>query len=116
MLTRTPRTVATTLSIKTPGVLENDSDALGYPLTAEIVGSTGTTVTLNPDGSFTATVPAHAGTTTASFTYQARNSQGVAGAAATVTLTFPPPSNVQVIGGGRPEPSCSHHQRLPLDY
>jgi len=69
-------TVATSLSIKTPGVLLNDKDGQGYPLTAEIVAASGATVSLNPDGSFTATVAAHAVGVNPSFTYKARNSQG----------------------------------------
>src|SRR5262249_419067 len=76
--------VATALSIKSPGVLANDIDDAGYPLTAEIATQTGVTVTLNPDGSFEATVAPHPGSTvTPSFTYTARNSQGTASAVAT---------------------------------
>ena len=42
-----------------------------------------------PDGGFLATVPAHTGPITATFTYKAKNSQGtVSACAATVTLTF----------------------------
>ncbi len=89
--------VATTLSITSPGVLGNDVDDAGYPLTAELVAASGATVTVNPDGSFTATVPAHAGSVTPSFTYRARNSQGtLSTGTATVGLTFLAPSNLSV--------------------
>jgi len=90
-------TVATELSIKTPGVLMNDKDAAGYPLTAELVAASGATVSLNPDGSFTATVAPHAVGVNPSFTYKARNSQGtLSSSTATVSLAFPAPSNLQV--------------------
>ena len=46
----------TTLTMPAPGVLENDSDVDGDPLTAVLVGSTPNgTLTLNSDGSFTYT-------------------------------------------------------------
>jgi hypothetical protein len=90
--------VATVLTVKSPGMLANDSDGAGYPLTVAtpIVGTTGgVTVTIDPNGGFTATVPSHTGAVDASFTYRAQNSQGTQSAAtATVTLHFPAPSNV----------------------
>jgi hypothetical protein len=97
--------VATSLSIKSPGVLRNDLDSMGYPLTVSGTTSTapltvsmtgpGTgTATLDSDGGFNASVSA-AGTYT--FTYQARNSQGVTSAnSAKVTLTFPTASGLKV--------------------
>jgi hypothetical protein len=92
--------VATTLSIKSPGVLDNDSDAGGYPLSIPTSGpdvpvpSAGLTLSVDSTGAFTASV-ASPGTYT--FTYKAQNSQGVvSSASATVTLTFPAPSNLQV--------------------
>ncbi len=89
-----PSSLATGMSIKPPGVLANDTDAAGYPLTAELDATSGVTVTLNSDGSFTATAAAPG---THSFTYRARNSQGTLSAGtATVTLNFPTPSNVAV--------------------
>ena len=89
--------VATTLSIKAPGVLLNDKDSAGYPLTAVLQGSSGVTVSLDANGGFLATVPAHSGPVTATFTYKAKNSQGTLSAnMATVTVTFPTPSNVMV--------------------
>jgi hypothetical protein len=92
-----------TLTIKSPGVLLNDSDAAGYPLT--VSGATPTTpltiaisgggeVSVGSDGGFTATVP---GPGTYTFSYKAKNSQGTDSTAdATVTLTFPVPSGLQV--------------------
>ena len=59
--------LATTVIIKSPGVLLNDSDAAGYPLTVSgatastpltIALSGGGSVSLGSDGGFTATVPA----------------------------------------------------------
>ena len=71
--------VATALSIKSPGVLANDSDAAGYPLKVN-EGSVGNfagpgTLTVNMDktGSFNASVTAPG---TYTFTYKAQNSQG----------------------------------------
>jgi len=99
--------VATLLNVSQPGVLANDSDATGYPLrastsnTAVVAGSPftsttgGCTITLQANGSFTAQSPA--GPNTCTFSYYAINSQGTASsAAATVTLTFPTPSNLSV--------------------
>jgi hypothetical protein len=95
---------ATSLSIAPPGVLVNDKDAAGYPLTVDtttVAPSTGLTLTVDPTGGFHASVTA-AGTYT--FTYRAKNSQGTLSASggssnngvATVTLTFPTPSGLKV--------------------
>src|SRR5256885_1270450 len=90
-------TVATTLSIKPPGVLSSCKDAAGYPLTVGTwTGGGGVTVTGDPNGGFVATVPAHTTTVSPTFTFQPKNSQGTSGTAATVTLTFPAPSNLAV--------------------
>jgi hypothetical protein len=93
--------VATTLSIKPPGVLANCKDAAGYPLNVAAspaptltVGNTTTgSVSVDSTGAFTATVPG-AGSYTLNFTPQ--NSQGTsmptpqgAPAAATAILVFP---------------------------
>jgi hypothetical protein len=84
--------VATSLSIKPPGVLVVDSDGKGYPLTVVTTGgqapvpSSGLTLSVDPNGGFNASVAA-AGTYT--FTYHAQNSQGtVSSTTATVTLNF----------------------------
>lgn len=46
----------TVLTVVAPGVLANDTDSMGDPLTAELVtGPTNGVLTLNPDGSFTYT-------------------------------------------------------------
>src|SRR5882757_747097 len=85
------------LTIAPPGVLANDKDAAGYPLTVDtttITAAGAASVVMQPDGSFVATATA-AGTYT--FTYHAKNSQGtVSPLAATVTLTFPAATNLAV--------------------
>ena len=90
--------IATAIKIPNPGVLANDEDPAGYPLTAKLVEDPTTNavpswVTLNPDGSFTAT---GTGGGSVSFTYVAVNSHGIASAPATVTVNFPSPSNLAV--------------------
>jgi hypothetical protein len=98
--TALPDTYASTISTKfsssRPGVLSNDSDPSGYPLTA--VNAVGVasgmapacaSVALNPEGSFTATPPQ--GAAACAFTYQAKNSQGTLSDAATATVGFIPP-------------------------
>ena len=90
-------TVSTTLSVKSPGVLANDKDGAGYPLTvnaASVTPGPGLTITTEKDGSFNALV---ASPGTYIFSYKAENSQGtVSSGSATVTLVFPSPSNLQV--------------------
>ena len=73
------------LTVAAPGVLANDSDADGDPLTALLaVGPTHGTLALNPDGSFVYT-PAAGFFGTDTFTYLANDGQ--ASTAATVTIT-----------------------------
>jgi hypothetical protein len=101
-----PSTVATTLSIKPPGVLAGCKDAAGYPLTVAMsagnapVPSAGLTLSVDPNGGFNASLSAHCTTATgctSTFTFKAQNSQNtVAASAATVTLTFPAATNVKV--------------------
>jgi hypothetical protein len=103
-------TVATTLSIKPPGILAGCKDTAGYsltvsgatlaaPLSATLTGPGTGTATLDPNGGFNASV---AQCTTATgcnytFTFQAQNSQGtVSSTAATVTLTFPAATGLAV--------------------
>ena len=91
--------VATLLRVGAPGVLQNDVDPNGYPLTAVNVapGAGLTTLQLNPDGSFTATPATSTSCSSGcTFTYQAKNSQNILSTAATVTLTFLPASNLTV--------------------
>src|SRR5450631_3227510 len=88
---------AKVLAINPPGVLLNDIDPSGRPLTVDLatVKASGlTSLAVNPDGSFTAVAPA-AGTYT--FTYNVKNSQQTPAAApATVTLNFPAGSGLKV--------------------
>jgi len=90
---------ASLMRVAAPGVLRNDTDPNSYPLTAVNAVPTGVTVNLGADGSFTA-VPATAGTcgppAGCTFTYQAKNSQGISSAAATATLIFQPGSGLAV--------------------
>jgi hypothetical protein len=110
--------VATALSIKSPGVLVNDKDAAGYPLTVALSGANapvpqaGLTLSVDASGAFNASVAAPGAYT---FTYKAQNSQGTVSAlAATVTLTFPQPSNlaVSLIDGKTKQPLPG----TPQDY
>ena len=76
----------TTLTVAAPGVLANDSDPDGDPLSAVLVsGPSHGTLTLNPDGSFTYT-PAANYNGTDSFTYQASDGT-LTSNLATVTIT-----------------------------
>ena len=77
------------IAIKTPGVLAGCTDSKGFPLTA--TNFVGTGVLGDANGGFTLTA-ASACTTAAgcpqSFTFQAKNSQGVLSSATNVTVTF----------------------------
>ncbi len=98
-------TSATLLSVSAgQGLLTNDSDPSGHPLTAIPVGGTigapsntitagSLSVTLNANGSFIAQAGVPGSFT---FQYTAVNSQGTPSAPATVTLVFPTPSNLNV--------------------
>jgi Tol biopolymer transport system component len=83
-----------TLVISAPGVLGNDSDPDGYPLTAVLVDDVGHgTLALNPNGSFTYT-PDPDFTGTDDFTYRANNGLAdstVAAVSITVKPNIPPP-------------------------
>ena len=94
--------ISNLVRVAAPGVLGNDLDPNHYPLCAAPVGTTscptapqtisagGATISLKPDGSFTATLasPPTTGSTTATFTYVAVNSEKSVSNQATVTLTF----------------------------
>lgn len=91
--------VATVLKIARPGVLSNDSDLVGYTLTAKPTPDTilpfGVSpmpawVTLNTDGSFVARPPAPG---TYIFSYTAQSASGMDSEPTTVTLNFPVGSN-----------------------
>src|SRR5258708_5273883 len=92
--------VATSLSIKSPGVLSVDKDNAGYPLTvvttsvSNVAGPGALTLSMDKTGAFNASVTAPG---TYTFTYMAQNSQGtVSGSTATVTLIFLTPTNLVV--------------------
>ncbi|MBM4046068.1 MAG: tandem-95 repeat protein, partial [Planctomycetes bacterium] len=84
-----------TLVVATPGVLENDTDVDGNPVTAVLAsGPASGTLTLNADGSFRYTPNANFNGTD-SFTYRA--SDGVdSSALATVTITVNPANDTPV--------------------
>ena len=95
--------IASRLQVGTPGVLANDTDPQGHPLTASAATNmVGGTAVLNPDGSFTvtpATIPVAPATATVSFQYTVANSQNTPSdptKPATVTVTFNGASNLQV--------------------
>ena len=86
----------TTLAVTAPGVLANDTDADGNPLTAVLVsGPSSGTLTLNSNGSFTYT-PAANFNGTVSFTYKAND--GFADSnIATVSITVTPVNDAPVL-------------------
>ena len=88
------------LKIPSPGVLSVDSDPNNLPLQVVVtsVSPTGMIVNMAPNGGFTATLTGPPPTTasTATFTYQAVNSQGRLSNTVIVTIDFPAPSNLQV--------------------
>ena len=87
--------LAQRLQIAPPGILTNDSDPSGLPITvdtASVTPDAGLTVSVNADGSFVATATPG---TTHTFTYLVKNSQNSPSAAsATVTLNFASPNNI----------------------
>ncbi|MDB6091341.1 MAG: hypothetical protein JWN85_4125, partial [Gammaproteobacteria bacterium] len=89
--------IATRLQVGSPGVLQNDTDPSGLALSVDLAsvqpGAGFTSLTVNPDGSFAASV-ASAGTYT--FTYQAKNTHGTPSGTVTATLNFLPASNLGV--------------------
>jgi hypothetical protein len=89
-------TVATTLSIKPPGVLANCKDAAGYPL--KVAASPAPTlasgtVLVAADGSFTANVT---GAGPHDLTFTPQNAQGTNGSVAHATVIFPAATGLQV--------------------
>ncbi|WGS40885.1 Ig-like domain-containing protein [Burkholderia sp. JSH-S8] len=96
--------IASRVQIGAPGVIASASDPAGLPLTAQIVGAAQNgTVTLNPDGSFTAApanppmVGSNPTAQTVTFQYKVTNTQNQTSAnAGTVTVTFNPGSGLVV--------------------
>jgi hypothetical protein len=82
----------TTLNVAAPGVLANDSDADGDPLTAALVDDVSNgSLTLNADGSFSYT-PALDYNGSDSFTYKANDGTDDSNiATVSITVTEPPP-------------------------
>ncbi len=91
--------LATSISIKSPGVLSVDKDGKGLPLSVDtssvtVDPSSGLTVAIDKSGAFNASV---ASPGTYSFTYRAKNSQGIVSAnTALVTLNFPTATGLRV--------------------
>jgi hypothetical protein len=112
--------IASRLQIAPPGVLANDSDPQGHPLTASApTAVTGGTVTLNPDGSFIAvptTPPTGITTSTVSFNYKAVNSQGTLSASAAVTVTFYGGSGLKVNVYDAPSTAVGNTPAAITDY
>ena len=112
--------IATYIKIPSPGVLLADKDSSGYPLSVvassvTIPSGSGLTVQMDAKGGFTASVPSPG---MYSFTYNAQNSQGtVSSASATVTLTFPQPSNlaVSVVDGSTKVPLAGQDYRWIIE-
>ena len=92
-----------------PGVLANDTDPSGYLLTAGgVTASTCASVSLDADGSFTATSTA----STCSFSYVATNAQGTASPPAKVTIQFGTASllGVTVVDAATPTVAISDYR------
>ncbi|MFH0959002.1 MAG: tandem-95 repeat protein, partial [Pseudomonadota bacterium] len=87
----------TTLTVVSPGVLSNDTDTEGSPLTATLVsGPSHGVLTLNLDGSFNY-APSLNYTGSDSFTYQASDGVSNSGTA-TVSITVNPVNDAPVAG------------------
>jgi len=91
-------TIASIMRVGAPGVLANDVDPNGYPMSvASFTQPAGVTVMLAADGSFTATKATTTACSPCTFTYIAKNSQNSLSNTATVTLNFAAPSNLKVV-------------------
>ncbi len=91
----------TPLAVAAPGVLTNDADPEGRPLTAVLVAGPAAnegTVVLNPDGSFVFR-PAPGFLGTATFTYQTFNGLA-AGAPTTVSVAVTPRVTLSAVAAG----------------
>ncbi len=90
----------TALAIAAPGVLANDSDPDGNPISAQLVtGPTRGTLVLNADGSFGYTPNANANGSD-SFTYNAFDGQVTSLSPATVTIAITAVNDVPVFTAG----------------
>jgi len=90
----------TTLNIAAPGVLGNDSDADGDPMTAVLVdGVSNGTLALNSNGSFDYT-PNTGFSGSDSFTYQAQDDKSELSNVATVLITVTPTGGGSTAGVG----------------
>jgi VCBS repeat-containing protein len=93
----------TALNIAAPGVLGNDSDPDGNPISAQLVtGPTRGTLALNANGSFVYTPSANANGSD-SFTYNAFDGQVTSLSPATVTIAITPVNDVPVFNVGSPQ-------------
>ncbi|MGH7485971.1 MAG: hypothetical protein ACREMY_10290, partial [bacterium] len=91
--------VAGRVQVAPPGVLALVTNAGGYTLTAvpSAAASSCSSVTLNPDGSFVATVPSTPTPATCSFNYNvSTTTKQVSASDGTVTVNFQSPSNLTV--------------------
>ncbi len=90
--------LGTFIKVPSPGILTGATDKAGYPLsvvTSTVSGSGFNSLVVDPSGGFTASVPTSG--TSYSFTFQAKNSQGVPSSpATTVTVIFPTPNGPAV--------------------
>ena len=82
---------ATYLKISSPGLLLGNTDHNNLPLT--VVPSTSANLVIDQNGGFWVSVTS--GTTSTTFPYTVRNSQGMT-ASGSATVTFPTPSNLMV--------------------
>jgi hypothetical protein len=108
---------ASYLAVKTPGLLAGCTDGAKLPLkvaTSTVVASAGLTVLPDANGGFTASLatPCAVGTCAYGFTFQAQNSQGTLGAAATATVTFQAGSGlaVTVLDGQSPNVAITDYR------
>ncbi|MDB6105261.1 MAG: hypothetical protein JWO52_5260, partial [Gammaproteobacteria bacterium] len=114
--------ISTALHIGSPGVLQNDTDPSGLPLTvdlANVTPGTGLTLSMNKDGSFVAAV---GGAGDYTFTYRAKNSQGTSSTNAAnpltkVTLHFLAPTGlgIQVVDAKNHKPITDYRWIIEED-
>jgi len=109
--------VSSLYKVSRPGVLTNDTDPSAYTITAVLAGNGNcAAVTLNADGSFSATPTA--GASSCIFSYQAKNSQGtLSAAAANVTVNFPVASGIvlSVMDAGTKAPITDYRWTIQED-